>query len=50
MSSSNEELRQDAQWLTDLFKRDIRKKSMSEGMQVKESSAEDDITIQDVSW
>ncbi|KAM7334430.1 hypothetical protein ACRRTK_007750 [Alexandromys fortis] len=38
------------QWLTDLFKRDIRKKSMTEGMQVKESSAEDDITIQDVSW
>ncbi|XP_057629835.1 leucine-rich repeat-containing protein 37A3-like isoform X1 [Chionomys nivalis] len=38
------------QWLTDLFKRDIRKKSMTEGMQVKESSAEEDTTIQDVSW
>ncbi|KAK7808460.1 hypothetical protein U0070_019717 [Myodes glareolus] len=37
-------------WLTDLFKRDTRKKSMTRGLHVRESSAGEDVTIQDVQW
>ncbi|XP_040603999.1 leucine-rich repeat-containing protein 37A3-like [Mesocricetus auratus] len=37
------------QWLTDIFRRDTRKESMSEDLQATGSSAMEEITIQDVS-